>query len=381
MDRINTERFDVVAFGAHPDDLEVVMGGTAAMLVRSGMSVLFVDLCDGEPARHAIPGVRHDQAQQAATILGVRRVTLPLHDRLIRDSVEARLAVARLIRVHKPRLVFTTAGAGVHPDHSAVTDIVVHGVFYARLPKWDEVNGGDTLDGTEPHEIDRLFFGHCRMEPPWTGFDFAVDVSEIYAQKMAAITGVRVGLQRRPGDARRQVQRRGSVRRQPGRRSIRRSVQGQEPPAGRQPRRLCEGEIRLNCDRTGFPRSIARSLQARDEGANPLFRLALPRLFRSAEHLWMTPLSGRTRSIWTRADIDPSEETTMSFCDHCEGQRYDRARVLRALRATQKRLRKSNADAACSADQTLALAIEAVRGLDIPHLEVFDDVVDGEIVH
>ena len=71
----------------------------------------------------------------------------------------------------------------------------------------------------------------------------------------------------------------------------------------------------------------------------------------------------------------------MSFCDHCEGQRYDRARVLRALRATQRRLRKSNADATCSADQTLALAIEAVRGLDIPHLEVFDEVVDGEIVH
>ena len=182
------ERYDVMAFGAHPDDLEVVLGGTAAKLVRSGMTVLFVDLCDGEPARHAIRGVRQHQAEQAAAILGVRRTALPLDDRLIRDSPEARLAVARLIRVHKPRLVFTTAGAGVHPDHAAVTDIVVHGVFYARLPKWDEVTGGEVLDGTEPHEIERLFFGHCHMEPPWTGFDFAVDVTEVYAQKMAAIT-------------------------------------------------------------------------------------------------------------------------------------------------------------------------------------------------
>jgi LmbE family N-acetylglucosaminyl deacetylase len=49
----------------------------------------------------------------------------------------------------------------VHPDHAAVTDIVVHGVFYARLPKWDEVSGGDVLEGTGPHEIERLFFGHC----------------------------------------------------------------------------------------------------------------------------------------------------------------------------------------------------------------------------
>lgn len=69
----------------------------------------------------------------------------------------------------------------------------------------------------------------------------------------------------------------------------------------------------------------------------------------------------------------------MSFCDHCEGQRFDRAQVLRALRAARKRLRSSNAD--CSPDQSFALAIEAVRSLDIPHLEPLDDVVDGEVVH
>ena len=189
MDRpAAADRFDVVAFGAHPDDLEVVMGGTAAILVRNGMRVLFVDLCDGEPARHASAGVRQKQAEQAAGILGVRRMTLPLHDRIIRDTINARLAVARVLRMHKPRLVFTTAGAGVHPDHAAVTNIVGHGVFYARLPKWDEVAGGEVLDGTDPHEIERLFFGHCRMEPPWSGFDFAVDVSEVYAQKMASVT-------------------------------------------------------------------------------------------------------------------------------------------------------------------------------------------------
>jgi imidazolonepropionase-like amidohydrolase len=69
----------------------------------------------------------------------------------------------------------------------------------------------------------------------------------------------------------------------------------------------------------------------------------------------------------------------MSFCDHCQGQRFDRAQVLRALRAARKRLRESAA--ACDADQTFALAIEAVRSLEIPHLELLDDVVDGEVVH
>lgn len=181
-------KFDVVAFGAHPDDLEAVMGGTAVKLVRRNFSVLFVDLCDGEPARHAVRGERHKQAVKAAEILGVARTTLALQDRLITDGVQARLQVARILREHRPQMVFTTAGAGVHPDHKAVTEIVTNGVFYARLPKWDQIDGGETLQGTEPHEIQRLFFGHCRMEPAWDRFDFAVDVSEVYDLKVAALS-------------------------------------------------------------------------------------------------------------------------------------------------------------------------------------------------
>ena len=68
----------------------------------------------------------------------------------------------------------------------------------------------------------------------------------------------------------------------------------------------------------------------------------------------------------------------MSFCEHCEGQRFDRARILRVLRESRKRLKQ---DPTCSADQALASAIDAVRSLDIPHLELVDDVVDGEVVH
>ena len=69
----------------------------------------------------------------------------------------------------------------------------------------------------------------------------------------------------------------------------------------------------------------------------------------------------------------------MSFCDHCAGQRFDRAQVIRVLRATRKRLRKSKTR--CSADRTLAIALEAVRALDIPHFEFVHNVQDGEVVH
>jgi hypothetical protein len=69
----------------------------------------------------------------------------------------------------------------------------------------------------------------------------------------------------------------------------------------------------------------------------------------------------------------------MGFCEHCEGQRFDRARILRVLRDARKRVRRS--DTTCSADQALASAIDAVRTMDIPHLEHVDDVADGEVVH
>ena len=66
----------------------------------------------------------------------------------------------------------------------------------------------------------------------------------------------------------------------------------------------------------------------------------------------------------------------MSFCEHCEGQRFDRAQVLRIPRDTRRRLPKR-----ARADEALAMAIKAVKALDIPHLERFDEVGEDEIIH
>jgi hypothetical protein len=66
----------------------------------------------------------------------------------------------------------------------------------------------------------------------------------------------------------------------------------------------------------------------------------------------------------------------MSFCEHCEGQRFDRAQVLRALRATRKRLPKHG-----HGIEALRMAIMAVRALEIPHVEHEDETFDEEIIH
>ncbi len=69
----------------------------------------------------------------------------------------------------------------------------------------------------------------------------------------------------------------------------------------------------------------------------------------------------------------------MSFCEHCEGQRFDRARILRVLREARQKLRRSGTT--CSADQALQSALEAVRALDVPHIERLDEIGEDEVVH
>ncbi len=179
--------FDFLVIAAHPDDAEVQMGGTIAKLTRAGQRALIVDLCDGEPADYAAPGVRREQALRAARILGADRVILGQQDRFITDNIPTRLAIAHLIREHRPRMVFATTDACVHPDHAAVESLVSSAVFYARLKNWDRVPGGESLSDTEPWEIARLFFPHCKMEPAWGDFAFAVDVSETYKCKKQAL--------------------------------------------------------------------------------------------------------------------------------------------------------------------------------------------------
>jgi hypothetical protein len=70
---------------------------------------------------------------------------------------------------------------------------------------------------------------------------------------------------------------------------------------------------------------------------------------------------------------------TMSFCDHCQGQRFDRAHVLRVLRDTRRRLRQSHDSKAI--DRALMLAIESVRRLEIPHLEIDDEDLSDAPIH
>jgi N-acetylglucosamine malate deacetylase 1 len=179
--------YDALVIAAHPDDAETQMGGTLAKLADQGQRILLVDLTDGEPTAFAEAGRRAQQAKEAARILGVDRLSLGLQDRLLTDTMETRLRVAQLLREHHPSFVYGTGEACVHPDHAAAVGLTRAVVFLARLGQWERVPGGELLAGQEPWAVERLFFPHCKMEPPWGEFAFAVDVSAVYERKRQAL--------------------------------------------------------------------------------------------------------------------------------------------------------------------------------------------------
>ncbi len=184
---MENKTYDALVIAAHPDDAETQMGGTLARLSDRGQRILLVDLTAGEPTEFAEAGVRAGQASEAARILGVERRSLGWQDRVVMDTIPARLQVAHLLRETRPRWVYTTGEACVHPDHAAVVGLARAAVFLARLGQWERVPGGEILADQEPWIVERLFFPHCKMEPPWGDFAFAVDVSAVYERKRQAL--------------------------------------------------------------------------------------------------------------------------------------------------------------------------------------------------
>lgn len=170
---------DIVCVGAHPDDVEIGMGGTVAGFVRRGPSVVIVDLTNGEPTPHGTPECRARESAQAAKVLGVDRVTLDLPNRYLFDTVEARTALAEVLREHRPSMMFVPFPEDAHPDHLAASSIALAARFYSKFTK-------TTMRG-EPHYPARVYHYmavHLRLvrEP-----SFVVDISEDLPRKLEAL--------------------------------------------------------------------------------------------------------------------------------------------------------------------------------------------------
>jgi len=169
----------IMVVGPHPDDQELGMGGTIARLAEDGHDLLLLDMTDGEPTPYGDPETRASEADAAAAILGVRRRNLGLPNRFVEHSIEARHAVAGVIREEQTEIIFLPYFEDAHPDHVATTRIVEDARFDAKLSKID-------LPGEpcHPRRMIYYFCTHLKIVPQPS---FILDTTGYHAKKRESI--------------------------------------------------------------------------------------------------------------------------------------------------------------------------------------------------
>lgn len=173
--------FDIAGICAHPDDAELVMGGTLAAEAGRGRRIALVDLTRGESGSRGDPATREREAQAAAKILGVvHRESLGLADARLMPGSEERDALIAALRRLRPRVVITQYWEQRHPDHSAAGRLVYDACFVAGLrnyrpdlgPAWRPVKIVYALSMTEAAEA---------------APSFVVDITRTWPAKLQAI--------------------------------------------------------------------------------------------------------------------------------------------------------------------------------------------------
>ena len=171
---------DLLAFGAHPDDVEIGMGGTIALHTEHQQKVGICDLTKAELSSNGDVETRQTEAQLASKRLGLTyRQTLNIPDRGIVINDETISDVVDVIRLYRPRYVFAPYFEDRHPDHGHCGRLIEEAVFSAGIRKY---KGKQNL---ESHKVDALYFYFIN------GFhqpDFCVDISNVQKVKMEALS-------------------------------------------------------------------------------------------------------------------------------------------------------------------------------------------------
>jgi bacillithiol biosynthesis deacetylase BshB1 len=170
---------DVLAVGAHPDDVELGCGGLLHKLAQAGRRVAILDLTRGEMSTRGTVEERGVEAGRAAAILGVaERANAGLPDGGVANTPEQRLAVVAFIRQFRPKLLLTLMTPDRHPDHAATHALVTDANYLSGLARIDT--------GRFPHRTQHILYFH-----PYTDFAgapaFVADISANFEAKLASL--------------------------------------------------------------------------------------------------------------------------------------------------------------------------------------------------
>ncbi len=170
---------DLLAIMAHPDDVELLCGGTLLRAVDQGHRTGIVDLTRGELGTRGTPELRASEAAAAAEILGVaERVNAGLPDGHVANTDAARRAVVEQIRHFRPRVVLLQYFTGRHPDHRAGSELVRDACFLSGLRNYPAAG--------EPFRPAKLCHALSFREDPVKP-SFVIDISAQFERKLAAI--------------------------------------------------------------------------------------------------------------------------------------------------------------------------------------------------
>lgn len=170
---------DVLAFGAHPDDVELSMGGTIISFVQKGLKVGIIDLTRGELSSRGNLATRKKETDKASEILAIHfRDNLKLKDGDIEINHESIRRVVESIRRLKPKIVFAPYFKDRHPDHEAAAQLIKKSIFYSGLKKYKTRN---SLEPFRPRKV-FYFMQTYPFEPT-----FIYDISPFFEQKMKAV--------------------------------------------------------------------------------------------------------------------------------------------------------------------------------------------------
>lgn len=175
-------KVDILAFGAHPDDVELGCAGSILSAIDSGKSVGIVDLTRGELGTRGTAEIRDKESQNAAKILGVSfRKNLGFRDGFFINDETHQLEVIKLIRIHQPNVVLCNAFNDRHIDHPKGSELVSNACFLSGLSKVETQADGSILDPWGPKQVYH-YIQWKDIEP-----DFVVDISSFIDQKIKSI--------------------------------------------------------------------------------------------------------------------------------------------------------------------------------------------------
>ena len=177
-------KIDILAFGAHPDDVELSCGGTIYKEIQNGKTVGIIDMTKGELGTRGSVAIRKEEAAHAAELLGVSfRENLNFSDGFIMNDKAHQLKVIKIIRQYRPEIVLCNAVDDRHTDHGKASKLVSDACFLSGLGKLETHSDGST-DFQEPWRPKSIYhYIQWKTLQP----DFVVDISAQIDQKMAAV--------------------------------------------------------------------------------------------------------------------------------------------------------------------------------------------------